>query len=430
MSYTSCPAHGKEMSPGDSGGCPVSMGKAPSHHDVTPHTYHSYLQLDKVLSSQTMQSGKNAKAVHDEHLFIITHQAYELWFKQVLHEIDSVREMFMLPVLNEAKTLTILNRLHRVVLILRLMVDQIAILETMTPLDFLEFRLQLSSSSGFQSLQFRLLENKLGLRDASRVKYNQEHYAKCFTETDQVNQLEDSINQPSLFDLVEKWLERTPGLSIECFDFWELYKESVDRWLKSLTLDSAQDLTDEKEKENLVAEYKKQKDSFDSILDEKKYNAAIARGDRRFSFEAFKGALLVSLYSDQPRFNQPSKLLQVLMDIDSLVTKWRYNHVMMVQRMIGSKIGTGGSSGYQYLRSTVSDRYKVFNDLFNLATYLIPRHYIPPLSRNMKRELSVLLHDFMPRDAPEYDQRDAPEWDQEREDEEDQSPSGPVKFIM
>lgn len=174
-----------------------------------------------------------------------------------------------------------------------------------------------------------------------------------------------------------------------------------------------------------MAEYKKQKDSFDSIIDEKRYNASLARGDRRFSFEAFKGALLIFLYNDQPRFNQPSKLLHLLMDIDSLVTKWRYNHVMMVQRMIGSKVGTGGSSGYQYLRATVSDRYKVFVDLFNMATYLIPRQYIPPLSRNMKRELSVLLHDFMPRDAPE--------WDADRADDDEtegQNSDGPVKFIL
>jgi len=244
MAHNGCPVSNRGVSTEDNetSGCPVGIGKS-RKPDSASLSYHSYLMLDRVLSSQCMQSEKNNKAVHDEHLFIITHQAYELWFKQVLHEIDSVREMFMLPVLDEAKTQIMLNRLNRVVLILRLMVDQIAILETMTPLDFLEFRLQLSSSSGFQSLQFRLLENKLGLKDASRVKYNQEHYAKVFTDSDQVKQLEDSINQPSLFDLVEKWLERTPGLAVECFDFWELYKRAVDSWLKSLTLDSAEEIT-------------------------------------------------------------------------------------------------------------------------------------------------------------------------------------------
>ncbi|GFN74720.1 tryptophan 2,3-dioxygenase-like [Plakobranchus ocellatus] len=142
-------------------------------------------------------------------------------------------------------------------------------------------------------------------------------------------------------------------------------------------------------------------DSFDSVLDEDKYAASLTRGDRRLSHMAFKGAILISLYNDQPRFNQPSKLLSLLMDIDSLLTKWRYNHVMMVQRMIGSKVGTGGSSGYQYLRSTVSDRYKVFLDLFNTSTYLIPRAYIPPLTRSMKRQLSILCHDHIPGESSE-----------------------------
>nr|XP_023018705.1 tryptophan 2,3-dioxygenase-like [Leptinotarsa decemlineata] len=97
---------------------------------------------------------------------------------------------------------------------------------------------------------------------------------------------------------------------------------------------------------------------------------------------------MITFYRDEPRFSQPHQILTLLMDIDSLITKWRYNHMLMVQRMIGAtQLGTGGSSGYQYLRSTLSDRYKVFVDLFNLSTFLIPRSYIPPLDDNMKNHL-------------------------------------------
>ncbi|KHJ84414.1 hypothetical protein OESDEN_15872 [Oesophagostomum dentatum] len=101
-----------------------------------------------------------------------------------------------------------------------------------------------------------------------------------------------------------------------------------------------------------------------------------------------KGALMIYFYRDMPRFSQPYQILTYLMDIDSLFTKWRYNHVILVQRMLGSKQGTGGSSGYMYLRSTVSDKYKVFLDLFNLSTWLIPREYIPTLSPRMVKTLS------------------------------------------
>jgi tryptophan 2,3-dioxygenase len=104
-----------------------------------------------------------------------------------------------------------------------------------------------------------------------------------------------------------------------------------------------------------------------------------------------QGALMISLYRDEPRFNQPYHILNLLMDIDSLITKWRYNHVQMVLRMLGShQMGTGGSSGYHYLRSTLSDRYKVFVDICNLSTFLIPRSYIPALSVKMKKRLSIM----------------------------------------
>ncbi|XP_061193029.1 tryptophan 2,3-dioxygenase-like isoform X1 [Saccostrea echinata] len=355
-----------------------------------PKNYQEYLMLQNLLKCQVLQSEKAGKPVHDEHLFIITHQAYELWFKQMLFEIDSVREIFVVPTMDESRMLNIINRLQRVSLILKLLVDQFIILETMTPLDFLEFRQHLATASGFQSLQFRLLENKLGVKQENRIKYNQQHYMKVFNDEESIKMLMDSVEQPSLLAVVERWLERTPGLQRHDFRFWRAFETSVSRWLDETIYQPYIEETDPKMKETLMAEYQKQKDSFDTILDPIKYNTFVERGERRLSHKAFQGALLISLYRDEPRFHQPYQLLTLLMDIDSLMTKWRYNHVMMVQRMIGSKVGTGGSSGYHYLRSTVSDRYKVFLDLFNLSTYVIPREYIPPLTMSMKRTLSTL----------------------------------------
>lgn len=361
----------------------------------SPLSYAAYLQLGKLLECQTVQSEKAGKPVHDEHLFIITHQAYELWFKQILFEIDSVRKLFMNPLktLDESKQLSIINRLNRVILILKLLADQFQILETMTPLDFLDFRGYLATASGFQSLQFRLLENKLGLKEEHRIKYNQQHYRKMFNDPKSLAQLEDSTSSPSLFELVEKWLERTPGLDKSEFHFWEKYQKAVNRWIDDCWLQAALDEDDPVKKETRMLEYKKQIETFQSIFDPAQHQVLVERGDRRFSHKASQGAMMISLYRDEPRFNQPFHVLTLLTDIDALMTKWRANHVTMVQRMIGSKLGTGGSSGYQYLRSTISDRYKVFLDLFNLSAFLIPRDYIPPLTRNMKRTLSILSHD-------------------------------------
>lgn len=371
------------------------MSKEGQERHITPLSYGEYLELGKLLDCQTVQSARAGNPVHDEHLFIITHQAYELWFKQILFEIDSIRQAFMSPlkVLDEGKTLHIINRLNRVALILKLLAEQFQILETMTPLDFLEFRGYLATASGFQSLQFRLIENRLGLKEENRIKYNQQHYKKVFNDPASVSMLEDSVDSPSLFKLLEAWLERTPGLEKSEFNFWEKYRKSVNRWLEDSWLKAAEDETDPVKKETKMLEYRKQIDTFESIFDPKQHQILVERGDRRLSHKASQGALMISLYRDEPRFHQPFHLLTLLTDIDSLMTKWRSNHVMLVQRMIGSKVGTGGSSGYQYLRSTISDRYKVFLDLFNLSAFLIPRDYIPPLTSAMKRTLSILSSD-------------------------------------
>lgn len=397
-----CPVATNGIDSGDEdamGGCPMGQNGQERKMNGMPDSYSKYLQLEKLLKCQTMSSSIAGKPVHDEHLFIITHQAYELWFKQILFEVDSVRESFMMPVLDENQMLKIVNRLSRVVLILKLMVDQFMILESMTPLDFLEFRQYLSSASGFQSLQFRLMENKLGVKEENRVKYNQQHYMRVFNDEESKQMLADSITSPPLLTLLEKWLERTPGLTDHeraDFNFWERYKTAVYQWIENDWHTPYMEETDPKQKEILLAEYNKQKDSFESVFTAEKYNVYVERGERRINHKAFQGALMISLYRDEPRFNQPFQMLTLLMDIDSLITKWRYNHVMMVQRMIGSKIGTGGSSGYHYLRSTISDRYKVFVDLFNLSTFLIPRQYIPPLTRSMKRTLSTVSTSRLP----------------------------------
>ncbi|XP_074651852.1 tryptophan 2,3-dioxygenase-like [Tubulanus polymorphus] len=349
------------------------------------YDYNSYLRLDRLLSCQDVPAGK----FHDEWLFVITHQAYELWFKQILLEVDSVRGIFSKIPLEESNMLVIINRLNRVNLILKLLVEQFQILETMTPQDFLEFRVKLGTASGFQSFQFRLIENKLGLKESNRIQYNKQNYGDAFdAESPMMKNIEKSVEEKSLHDLVMNWLERTPGL--ESFNFWRRYSLAANMWIQQEFYSAAEQETDPDLKKVKTEEYKKQKDAFDALFDEKRYDEDKARGNHRFTYKAFQGAMMISCYRDEPRFHQPYHMLKLLLDVDSNLTKWRYNHVMMVQRMLGSKIGTGGSSGYQYLRSTISDRYKIFLDLFHLSTYLIPRRYIPVLNNEMKRRLSIM----------------------------------------
>jgi len=387
-----------------SSGCPAGYGsggseRAPDAQDGVNTladgggiSYGEYLCLDKVLQAQ-----KPISKVHDEHLFIVTHQAYELWFKQVLYELDAVRNCFMdvQGVVDEARMLEVIRRLQRVAMIMKLLVDQVLILETMAPLDFMDFRDYLSSASGFQSFQFRLLENKFGLKSDHRVKYNQSNYRRVYEDKpEQMELLIASEDEPSLSDVVQAWLERTPGLEedFEDFNFHQKYEETIDNIMK----ENLQQIQEEKNttmKTHLMNNYRRKKEQFDSLFDPEIHRALVKRGERRFSQKAFLGALMISMYSEEPRFHIPNQVLMTLMDIDSFMTKWRYNHVMMVQRMLGSStLGTGGSSGYQYLRSTLSDKYKVFVDLFNVSTFLIPRHLVPALTPKMKKLLRTATH--------------------------------------
>ncbi|XP_048855825.1 tryptophan 2,3-dioxygenase B-like [Brienomyrus brachyistius] len=348
--------------------------------------YKEYLQLDKIVTAQVLQSERKGHKIHDEHLFIVTHQAYELWFKQILWELDSVRNIFLKDrVRDERNMLKVVSRMQRITIIFRLLVDQFSVLETMTALDFYDFREYLTPASGFQSLQFRLLENKLGVSDSQRVPYNRRHYGEHFHGQD-MEELLRSEQELSLLRLVEKWLERTPGLEKDGFDFWGKLQINVEEGFNHELKKLEQQPGPEKKAE-MTEELIKQREVFTSLFDEKDHERLLCVGERRLSYKALQGALMIYYYREEPRFQVPFQVLTSLMDIDALMSKWRYNHVCMAHRMIGSKAGTGGSSGYHYLRSTVSDRYMVFVDFFNLVTFLVPRTWVPKLDPSIHKIL-------------------------------------------
>jgi len=352
-----------------------------------PIYYADYLQLESLLNSQKPKSTEYGYKAHDEMLFIIVHQAYELWFKQILHEVDSVNTMFRDDVVDEKSIGIAVSRLHRVTEIQKLLIEQLRVLETMTPLDFLEFRDFLIPASGFQSFQFRLIENKLGLSDDKRIQYNNIDYLNTLEETHRKLILE-TVNNPSLFELVEKWLERTPFLNSQSFNFWKSYKEAVERMLENDTKIIMENATlTEKKREFQLRNIELNRENFEALFDEAKHNELVKEGRRHLSNRSMLAAIFINLYRDEPILHLPFMFLNTLIEMDELFTEWRYRHALMVQRMIGTKIGTGGSSGHQYLMSTV-DKHRVFTDLFNLPTFLIPRSELPKLPEELIRELS------------------------------------------
>ena len=341
-------------------------------NEENPLYYADYLKLDKILNSQNPKSTGST----DEMLFIVIHQAYELWFKQIIHELDIVRNIFSKGNVNDnaGEMSLAVHKLKRVVKILEVLNQQVGILETMTPMDFLEFRNLLLPSSGFQSLQFRIIEAKLGLKMEQRYKAN--YYKNTrpggFNEQDfgTINQVE---KEATLKELVIQWAERTPFFDESLWKdyqnlfppendihkFWHDYKMIYQNSLSS----AEQGRLDELER----VFYKE--------------------GLGEFSVPAMRAVLFIMLYRNLPIFQLPFDLLNTLIDIDELLSQWRYKHMLMTRRMIGVRVGTGGTSGAGYLEGALRQHY-IFKELTEVSTFLVERSRLPNLPNTLKEKMS------------------------------------------
>lgn len=261
---------------------------------TAPLTYTSYLKVEELL---TLQEPRSDGPEHDEMLFIIIHQVYELWFKQVLHELD-----YLCKLLTANDTARVLHTQRRILTILKTMVGQVDILETMTPQEFLSFRGRLESASGFQSFQFREFEFVLGHKRRSvLVHYPEGTVARAC--------LEQRYTQPSLWDAFLHYLA--------------LRQYPVPTAL--LERDVTQPIEPSPEVQDILVQIYRN----DSIV---------------------------------------TRVCERLVDLDEGVQEWRYRHVKMVERTIGSKQGTGGSAGVRYLQNTLL--HPAFPDLWAIRTEL------------------------------------------------------------
>lgn len=329
--------------------------------------YSDYLQLNKILGAQELESDKQGKHAHDEMLFIVIHQAYELWFKQIMFEVKSVHTILSSEEINDnSPELQIaVRRLHRVVEILRLLVHQVDVLETMTPLDFLDFRDMLRPASGFQSIQFKQLEALLGLKMEQR--HGQQYYTSALRPEDADTIRKGETDKPILA-LVNEWLERMPyfdhnelWLGWEGMNFWYVYREIY-----------AQSLG-EGERDNLQM--------FDEL-----FMSDDGPNTRNLSDKARRAALFIMLYRDYPILQNPYRFINHLLEIDELLATWRWRHMNMVHRMIGIRVGTGGSSGKGYLREAALKHY-VFTEFAELTSFQIERTKLPKLTKALEQKM-------------------------------------------
>jgi tryptophan 2,3-dioxygenase len=247
------------------------LDRAAPPHGGKRLTYASYLRLDELLGCQSPLTD-----AHDELLFVIIHQVYELWFAQILHEAALLRHR-----LERGDSAGALHTARRIAKILKTIVGQLDVLETMTPKQFASFRPELGSASGFQSNQFRELEAVLGRRDYPEAVLDERLVA--------------AIGQRSVFDSLLRYLV-TAGFPVSS-----------------------------------------------DVLNRDPRQPWRPRADVR--------AVLAEVYADET--NPAAEVCEALVDVDEGVQEWRYRHVKMVERIIGSKLGTGGSTGADYLRRTL-----------------------------------------------------------------------------
>src|ERR1700754_748224 len=353
-----------------------------------PMHYSDYLQLDKILGAQLPEGDRLGEPAHDEMLFIVIHQAYELWFHQLLYETDSVIGILGQPTLNDnsPELQTIVHRLSRCATILKVLVHQIDIMETMTPMDFLDFRDKLRPASGFQSVQFKLLEARLGLKYEHRFG---QHYYLSQLRQPEVDRIQSAEKDASLLELLNKWLERLPffngaaGAQAEGLVdadgadlFWADYRS---RYQQSLA---------DTEKHNL--------NHFDSVFFGKPLPSPEADRpqtttppSRSLSPLACRSALFIMLYRGYPLLQLPFQVLHQLLEIDEQLSTWRYRHMSMVTRTIGTRIGTGGSTGKDYLASAL-ERHHLYREISALTSFLLQRKKLPELSPEMQKKLGFV----------------------------------------
>jgi tryptophan 2,3-dioxygenase len=249
-------------------------------------TYDRYLKISELVK---LQHPLSSPEEHDETLFIVIHQVYELWFKQILHEVGAAVQY-----LKNYEPMPFMRALKRVIMIQETLTQQVDILETMAPNDFNRFRERLNPASGFQSMQFRQLEFLLGAKNVNYLKFYNDNIPAQET-------LKKALAEPTLYDYFFKFM--------------------VQRGFK---------------------------------IPESVLNRDVSKA---YEASAEVEQIFLSVYQNPSQNYDLFLLLETMLDFDQKFLLWRYRHVSMVERMIGGRRGTGGSSGVEYLMSTMSKRF-------------------------------------------------------------------------
>jgi len=365
--------------------------------------YWDYLALDRLLDLQAGVDDDDASLVPDELLFIIVHQTYELWFKMVLRELREAVALVGSGPLAESRVPYVVHHLRRVGQIFRLAVEQFHIVETLTPQDFLGFREKLTPASGFQSFQMRELEIVLGLEVNQRETYGKtdalEHIRELAEKSPAGalawNRLRTALAEAekgrTIRAVLYDWLYRTPidGSSPENEHDETVVSAFLARYQAALKAHH------QRQVERMVATGLTAADEIEGRFERSYKNACSflaaedvtaedlppdadleeARARRR---RQRAGLLFIESHRDLPLLAWPRTLIDTVVEVEEQLVLWRTRHARMVERVIGRRVGTGGSSGVDYLDRTT--RHRIFGDLWSVRTLLLPKELVPPVA--------------------------------------------------
>ncbi len=338
-------------------------------------TYGGYLGLQHLLELQRDSEGIS----NDEMHFIIVHQTFELWFKQVIREIREVRDILAPAHVPESDIPKAVSHLGRITEIFRLLADQWKVMETLTPQGFLAFRDKLGTASGFESFQMREMEILLGLESHGRVHEMDPlaHFRKLATrseaDAEAMKKLEATLKELTLADALNSWLERTPIQG-------SLYGSEGDIGVVENYVEAH--LSAYAEIGNAAAARMEAQGVANIDAVKERFEAA-AQGARDFlkpedkTSRSRAGLLFIESYRELPLLAWPRTLIDAIVELEESMVLFRTHHARMVERIIGRRVGTGGSSGVDYLDATT--KYRIFGDLWGVRTILLKSELRPEL---------------------------------------------------
>jgi tryptophan 2,3-dioxygenase len=356
-----------------------------------PTNYWDYIKLEELLALQGGLEATDGGLSNDEVLFIVVHQIDELWFKLVLRELVSVRDLFAQNPVPEQALAQATRGIHRMALLLGHVASHFEVMETMTTRDYLAFRDKLMPASGFQSAQLREIEILLGLPDAVRIPLGHEHtYMQALRNHDgspsvASRRVEARLaDKPTLHDAVASWLYRTPiqgslpgqpGDAERVAAFIDAYSAAQEKSVRELVAMARTEALTKEDVTRLEERYERE------IAGARAYLRAedVEGADERARASRIRAALVfIESYRELPLLAWPREVIDAIVAFEQAFVIFRQRHARMVERIIGRRTGTGGSAGVDYLDQTAL-RYRIFRDVWATRSILVRKSELPPL---------------------------------------------------